>query len=270
MKGAVRTGPSEASIDREQISGALLRGDLMLHFQPQISLTTDRWVSLEALLRWRHPERGLLSPASFLSIVEETPLIHEMGAWVLREACERAAGWYRRGLWSGRIAVNVSATQLEAGEFPDTVHTVLEASGLPADLLELEITETVPVRDTERAKHMLETLRRRGIRVVLDDFGTGCFTLHCLSQLPVDSVKIAAPFVHESGISRRSAALLRGLVAFAHGLGLDVIAEGIETAEQKAFLQGVGCDTGQGHFFVSPCDVNSVEQQMSRRSGERP
>jgi diguanylate cyclase (GGDEF)-like protein len=233
---------------------ALLRDELRVHYQPLVSFDCSEVTGFEALLRWQHPERGLLGPADFLPIAEETGLIVPIGAWVLRAVCFQAAAWAADAPEGHemRVAVNLSARQLA---HPDLVATVAEAlaqSGLPPHLLVLEITESVLMTDRELAVTILHALRSLGVRLSIDDFGTGQSSLGYLKTLPVDSLKIDRSFVDGLGTDPDDSAIVEAVVHMGHALGLTVTAEGIETPAQLSELRALGCDLGQGFYFARP------------------
>jgi EAL domain-containing protein (putative c-di-GMP-specific phosphodiesterase class I) len=234
---------------------ALLRDELRVHYQPLVEFDCSEVIGFEALLRWQHPERGLLAPAEFLHIAEETGLIVSIGAWVLHEVCRQAARWAADAPPDARplgVAVNLSARQLA---HPDLVATVAEAlaiSGLEPHLLVLEITESVLMTDRELAVTILHALRSLGVRLSIDDFGTGQSSLGYLKTLPVDSLKIDRSFVDGLGADPDDSAIVAAVVHMGHALGLTVTAEGIETPLQLSELRSLGCDLGQGFYFARP------------------
>jgi diguanylate cyclase (GGDEF)-like protein len=253
---------------------ALLRDELRVHYQPLVSFDCSEVIGFEALLRWEHPERGLLGPGDFLSIAEETGLIVPIGAWVLREVCKQASRWAAdadEGAALG-VAVNLSARQLA---HPDLVATVAEAlaqSGLPPQLLVLEITESVLMTDRELAVVILHALRSLGVRLSIDDFGTGQSSLGYLKTLPVDSLKIDRSFVDGLGTDPDDSAIVEAVVHLGHALGLTVTAEGIETPKQLSELRALGCDLGQGFYFArpQPSEVAAALVRHRLRWVERP
>ena len=206
-------------------------------------------------MRWQHPERGLLAPDSFIPLAEDTRLIVPMGEWILREACAHATRFPSAGGEAWFVAVNLSARQFQRGNLVRTVEQALAASGLPANRLELEITESVAMGDLREAIHTLGLLREMGVRVVLDDFGTGHSSLAYLKSLPLDAIKIDRTFVAAIPGSEADASLVTAILEMARGLRLRVIAEGVETEEQLAFLYANGCRQAQGHLFGPPVPV---------------
>jgi diguanylate cyclase (GGDEF)-like protein len=231
---------------------AVADGELRLEYQPQRHKNGDI-IGFEALVRWHHPQRGIIPPAAFIPIAEETNLIIDIGEWVLREACREAATW-REGL---QVAVNVSAIQFRRGDLQHLVGTVLRESGLAPPRLELEITEGVLVENVARAALLLKGLKTLGIRIALDDFGTGYSSLSYLQSFPLDRIKIDRSFVACLGRTERSLAIVRAVIGLAHGLGLPALAEGVETADQLATLVGEGCDELQGFLIGRPHPIEA-------------
>jgi diguanylate cyclase (GGDEF)-like protein len=233
------------------LHGALAAGELALAYQPQIDLRTGKFVSAEALLRWRHPSRGPVSPALFIPILEETGLINEVGAWVLEKALADFATWRKAGLPFERVAVNVSARQLLDRNFADQLAKTVAEAGLVGQDLEIELTEASLVEDFRTANEVLSQLRAHGIRIALDDFGTGYSSLAYLNELAFDTLKIDRAFVVNLP-AEKSLAIVKAIVAVADALGKDVVAEGIESQLQYGQLAALGCDFGQGYLMAKP------------------
>ncbi len=235
---------------------ALENGEFKLHYQPQVDLASGRVIGAEALLRWQHPEQGLVSPLDFIPLLEENGLIVEVGEWVLLEACRRCRQWQAEGLPPIRIAVNLSARQFRHGDIEAVVRRVLDSTGLDPKLLELEVTEGIVLHDTDAVIHTLRELNALGVTHALDDFGTGYSSLSYLQRLPVARIKVDRSFVTHITSSQGDAAIVRAVVGMAHSLGLSVIAEGVETEGQLGFLRGVGCEEIQGYYFSRPLPEN--------------
>jgi len=233
---------------------ALAREQLSLVYQPQIALADGRVVACEALLRWQHPSHGSVSPMRFIPLAEETGLIGPIGEWVLRRACAELANWHARGLAELRVAVNVSAVQLQQPGFADRVARVLEQTGVAPERLELEVTEGVMMHGAERGIHMLEALRALGVRLSIDDFGTGYSSLAYLQRFALDQLKVDKSFVRLMDRDPGSAAIARAVVALGRTLGLEIVAEGVENPAQLAMLRQMGCDLVQGFVFSKPLD----------------
>jgi len=234
------------------LSHALERGQLVLQYQPRISLGGSQVVGIEALVRWRHPVLGLVPPARFIPLAEETGMIEDIDLWVLREACTRAAAWHAEGLPLGRVSVNLSARKFQQAGLAQRVRRVLEDSGLDPARLELEITESTVMHDTEDAAAVLRSLKALGVTLSIDDFGTGYSSLSYLKRFPLDVLKIDRSFVKDVVGDPNDAAITRAIIALAHGLNLEAVAEGVETAEQANFLKDNGCDEIQGYYYSPP------------------
>jgi diguanylate cyclase (GGDEF)-like protein/PAS domain S-box-containing protein len=231
---------------------ALERHEFVLYYQPQVDLARNEITGVEALVRWQHPQRGLLPPAAFLGLAESTGLIEQLTAWVVDEACGQAAAWRDQGAPQLRMAVNLSARDFRSERVVGVVAGALERSGLAPSLLEVELTETAIVEDGAATARQLEALQDLGVTVALDDFGTGYSSLSHLRTLPISRVKIDRSFVSQVSDERRSAAIVGAMVDLIHSLGLEAIAEGIETQEDLNFLRGYACDLGQGYLFSRP------------------
>ncbi|WP_315835111.1 bifunctional diguanylate cyclase/phosphodiesterase [Bradyrhizobium prioriisuperbiae] len=235
---------------------ATMRGELKLVYQPQQDLQSGVVSGFEALLRWNHPLRGAISPATFIPIAEETGAILEIGTWVLREACREAASW-RQPLM---IAVNVSAVQIHSANLVQTVHQILLETGLSPGRLELEITETALVRDLNRALMTLRQIKALGIRIAMDDFGTGYSSLSNLRAFPFDKIKIDRSFIASVHSNEQAATIVRAVLGLGRGLGLPVLAEGVETGDELEFLQGEACDEVQGYLFGRPSAITEFRE----------
>ena len=236
-------------------------GQLRLVYQPIVSLESGRVSGLEALVRWQHPDRGLVAPGEFIEIAEENGSILPIGRWVLREACERAVAWQAEGLIGSDlfVCVNVSAREIQQPGFVGAVEEALAWAGLEASRLILEITETALIKATSLTVSTLESLRNLGVRVVIDDFGTGYFSLSHLRQFPVDALKIASEFIQVADNDARSAALAGAIVALGESLDISTVAEGIESKEQAERMRSLGCTYGQGFFFAKPMTPAEIE-----------
>ncbi|MBS1190057.1 MAG: diguanylate cyclase/phosphodiesterase with sensor(s) [Rhodocyclaceae bacterium] len=235
-----------------RLRNALLRSEFSLHYQPQVDLDSGAVVGVEALIRWNSEDLGCVSPAEFIPIAEASGQIVPIGDWVLAEACRQAALWYRQSGHSLSVAVNISARQFRDSDIVGSVTRVLAETGLPVHLLELELTESMLMRDAARAAETLARLKEIGVRIAIDDFGTGYSSLSYLKRFPIDHLKVDRSFVIDISGSQHDRAIVCAIVALAHNLGLKVIAEGAETAEQMAFLQKLGCDQVQGYYVSRP------------------
>ena len=242
---------------------ALDRGELVLHYQPQINIATGRVTGVEALLRWNRPGFGLVAPKDFIPIAEETRLIVPIGEWVLREACRQARAWQSAGSPDFRMAVNLSPRQFQHSDLPQVIASALEFSGLPPGNLELEITESLAMQNTARTITTLQRLREMGVQIAIDDFGTGHSSLNYLRSFPIDSVKIDQEFVQEIETSAADRAIIAAVIGMARGLSLRVIAEGVETEQQLDFLREQGCEEVQGFLFSEPVPAGSLQPGSS-------
>ncbi|HET6341603.1 MAG TPA: EAL domain-containing protein [Gemmatimonadota bacterium] len=249
----------EHAILHQDLHGALEREEFFLEYQPQVDLRDGRLIGVEALLRWRHPTLGLLYPDRFIMICERSGLMVPLGLWVLREACSQRQKWLDSGRNDFIMAVNVSAVQLRDPGFARDVVRVLEETGLPPDLLELELTESVLMRNTESLHEFLGMLQNRGVRFTIDDFGTGHSSLRYLTDFDAGKLKIAMDFVHGVGTGCDDDAIVDAVVSLGHKLGRRVIAEGVETPAQVAFLRSCGCDEAQGSHFGWPVSAEEFE-----------
>jgi EAL domain-containing protein (putative c-di-GMP-specific phosphodiesterase class I) len=231
---------------------ALERNQLEVYYQPQISLSNGRIVGAEALLRWHHPELGIISPAKFIPLAEETGLIIQIGEWVLREAAKHAVLFVEMGLPLQWIAVNVSSTQIHRGNFADTVYSILVETGCDPNLLELEITESAIMNNAEFVIEVFRRIKDMGVNLALDDFGTGYSSLSYLKRFPLDKLKIDQSFVRGLPHDQEDAAIAGAIIALGQSLGFSVIAEGVETLEQEAFVRSKGCQEAQGYLYSHP------------------
>jgi diguanylate cyclase (GGDEF)-like protein/PAS domain S-box-containing protein len=237
---------------------AIERDELTLHYQPQVCLRSSRIHSMEALLRWHNPVLGPVPPCDFIPLAEDSGLILPIGDWVIRQACLQNKAWQDAGLQPLRVAVNVSAHQFMAGTVPAVVRAALQESGLAARYLEVEVTESVMMRDTEATAKQLAELSAMGVSISLDDFGTGYSSLGYLSRFTLDKLKIDQAFVRNITTEPRSAAIAQATIALAHGLSMAVVAEGVETEAQLSFLNGIGCDAVQGYLFSRPVPADDM------------
>jgi diguanylate cyclase (GGDEF)-like protein len=233
-----------------------------LHYQPKVSALTKQMHSVEALIRWRHPVDGLVPPDRFIPLAEESGLIVSIGEWVLREACRQVRAWQDLGLPAMRVAVNVSALQFRRHDLVETVQGALSDAGVDARYLEIELTETALTSNPEESVEILERLSRMGVIVSVDDFGTGYSSMSYLRRFPIDKLKIDRSFINHLMTSADDASIVRAIISLAHGLRLKVVAEGVETAEQVACLQKLGCDQFQGFYFSRPVTATAFEELL--------
>ena len=228
---------------------ALSRNELVLHYQPLVRVSDNRTVAAEALLRWQHPELGLVPPMQFIPLAEETGLILPIGEWVLRGACRQHLLWIEAGLPPIQMMVNISVRQFRDKNFADMVSQVLTDTGMPPQRLTLEITESILMDGTDHSLRLLEYLQGMGVRIAIDDFGTGYSSLGYLKNFPIDELKMDRLFIGDIDCNPRDAAIAAAIVTLAHSLGMQVVAEGVETAAQLGILRANGCDLAQGFHF---------------------
>jgi len=246
-----------------KLTQALERLEFQLYYQPQVNLITGRIIGAEALLRWKDPELGLVYPAKFISIAEETGLIIPIGEWALRTACIQAKAWERSNRLPIRISVNLSARQFRQDNLVETVAQILQETELSADVLALELTETSVMENVEATILILQELKRWGVHISIDDFGTGYSSLNYLKRFPIDTLKIDQAFVRDITTDPNDAAIAKAIIAMAQSLQLKVIAEGVETQEQFNFLRQSGCHAMQGYLFSPPVPADEFELLLS-------
>jgi diguanylate cyclase (GGDEF)-like protein len=244
------------SIERLMLETALRRAlehqQFALHYQPKVDLATGQITGVEALLRWTHPELGVLPPAQFIPLAEETGLIVPIGRWVMREACAQNMAWQRCGLQPISMAVNLSPRQFVDESLLQDIDEALAASGMSAVLLQLEVTESMVMRNVTRAIKVLDAVQSRGIRLAIDDFGTGYSSMSLMKQFPIDTIKVDRSFVRDLPRDSEDQAIAQAIIRMGKALGMTVIAEGVETTEQESFLRDHGCDEMQGFLFSKP------------------
>ncbi|HMI53007.1 MAG TPA: EAL domain-containing protein, partial [Candidatus Saccharimonadales bacterium] len=244
---------------------ALERDEFLLHYQPKVNLVTGEITGVEALIRWQHPDHGLIAPAQFVPIAEDCGLILPIGRWVLREACRQAFEWQAAGLPFKRISVNVSASEFRDKAFVEHVATILEETGLDPHCLDLELTEGVLMANAEATGAVLYALKALGVYLAVDDFGTGYSSLSYLRQFPIDVLKIDQSFVHQITADPDDSTIVSAIIDMGRNLKQRVIAEGIETYAQLAFLQARHCAEGQGYLFSRPLPANDLVYLLQTR-----
>ncbi len=243
---------------------ALAQNELVVHYQPLVDLRSGRIEAVEALVRWQHPELGLVGPSEFIPIAEATGLIVPIGPWVLRTACAEVRRWQQCGFPDLSVCVNLSARQFKDPELAAEIRTALEQTGLPPDCLELEITESSAMENAEITTTILNEIKSLGVRISIDDFGIGYSSLSYLKRLPINTLKIDQSFVRDITSDPDDAAIARAVIAMAHSLKLKVVAEGVETSEQLAFLTAHRCDKIQGFYFSRPLPPELCEPILER------
>jgi diguanylate cyclase (GGDEF)-like protein/PAS domain S-box-containing protein len=262
---------NEESLERVRIESAmrtaLERDEFVLHYQPQVDLQTGQIVGMEALIRWKHPELGMVPPSRFVGVAEETGLIVPIGAWVMRTAAAQNKAWQDAGLGHLRVAVNLSARQFSAADLVAGIEQVLRDTGLDPACLELELTESLFMSDVTPAVELLHRMKALGVKLSIDDFGTGYSSFSYLSRFPIDVLKIDRSFVNDITHDANDAAIVASIIALAHNLRLSVIAEGVETVEQLDYLRHQGCDEMQGYYFSRPLPAHEFEQLLRQRRG---
>jgi diguanylate cyclase (GGDEF)-like protein/PAS domain S-box-containing protein len=249
---------------------AIERGELRLFYQAKIDLATNRIIGAESLVRWQHPTLGLISPAKFIPVAEESGLIVPLGEWVLRAACEQVRAWQREGLHL-QVAVNVSARQFQQRNLAEVVMGVMADSGVDPQFVEIELTESAIMNHPEASISTLERMKSRGIAISIDDFGTGYSSLSYLKRLPLDILKIDQSFVRDISTDYNDAAIVRAIIGLARSLGIKVIAEGVEDDSQLSFLNAYGCNYGQGYLFARPLDAPTFFELIRKQgTGKKP
>jgi diguanylate cyclase (GGDEF)-like protein len=244
--------------------GALNRGEFYIHYQPQVELESNDITGLEALLRWNHPELGFVSPALFIPIAEQIGVIHELGEWVLRNACSQNKAWQEQGYPPVTMAVNVSAIQLQNIAFADQIHQILDEVDMDPKYLEVEITESTTMNEAFDVVHLMGEIRNKGIKISIDDFGTYYSSLARIKDLPIDKIKIDKKFVDGIEMGDKDKAIIRTIINLAKNLSLEVIAEGVEEENQMRFLKRESCDDVQGYYFYRPMSAEDVESAFKK------
>ena len=256
---------NERSLIEKHLRTAVARGELVLHYQPRVHLQSGRVTGVEALVRWQHPELGMVPPGRFIGIAEETGIIVEIGGWVLHEACRQNVQWQKAGLAPMHVAVNVSARQFRHSGFSAEVTAALAASGMDPRYLELEITESLMMDNVDEAVGTLKQLKHAGVTLSIDDFGTGYSSLSYLRHFPLDFLKIDQSFVRDMLGDANGAAIVRSIIALGHSLNFEIIAEGVETEAQRDYLREHGCDEMQGYFYSKPLPARELDSLLRHR-----
>ena len=253
---------AEALATETRLRRALERHEFVLHYQPKVTIADGRIVGVEALIRWQDPDKGLVPPDQFIPVLEETGMISEVGGWVVLQALTDHAAWATCGFALPNVAVNVSSIQLQRNDFVETMIDVVQRAGDNAEALQLEVTESLLMRDVEASSRKLSILRGLGMKVAVDDFGTGYSSLSHIARLPIDTVKIDRSFISGITASAEDATIVAGIIALVRSLELRVVAEGVETVEQAQHLAGLGCDEAQGFFYSRPVPAAQIETLM--------
>jgi EAL domain-containing protein (putative c-di-GMP-specific phosphodiesterase class I) len=263
FKPAMNVRAVERQSVEENLRRALEREEFTLQYQPKIDLKSGKITGAEALIRWIHPKRGPVSPAQFIPVAEDCGLILPIGKWVLRAACQQVRTWMDAGLDPGTMAVNISAMEFRDVKFIDHVFAVLRDTSLNPSYLELELTESVLMKRAESAASVLKTLRATGIRVAVDDFGTGYSSLSYLRKFPIDALKIDQSFIRQIATAIDETTIVAAIISIGRSLNLRVVAEGVETLEELAFLQAHQCHEAQGFYFSRPVDPQHFAQLLT-------
>ncbi len=246
-----------------QVASGLKQTEFQLHYQPQVDLATGHIIGVEALLRWKHPRRGMIPPKIFIPIAEEMGLIVSLGEWVLQTACAQAQSWQTLSVMPLKVSVNLSVRQFQQEKLAQRVGQILSETGLNPKLLVLELTESVLMEDVGATVSVLRELKQLGVEISLDDFGTGYSSLNYLAALPIDALKIDQTFVRQGAINVGAAAISTAIITMAQSLNLSVVAEGVETQKQLTFLQGIGCQAMQGFLYSPPIPVDEMQSLLS-------
>ncbi len=259
---------TEAAIEKVQLESdlrrAVERNEFILYYQPQVTLPAGKIVAMETLVRWQHPDLGLVPPDKFIPLCEETGLIVPIGEWILTAACEQLLTWRKQGMGVRRIAVNLSGHQIQQKNLPEMVEKVLLETGCPSGSLELEITEGFIMQHPEQAISVLQQIRKLGVELSIDDFGTGHSSLNYLKRLPINRLKVDRSFVWDIGENPDGEAITRAIIAMGQSLNLNITAEGIETPEQREFVESHGCNEAQGFLFSRPLPAEGISELLER------
>jgi len=259
-------GRTALAVTKDDLRWAYERQEFLIHYQPQVDLKTGQIVALEALVRWNKPGTGLIPPLDFIPLAEQTGLIVPIGEWVLRSACMQTFRWQKEGLPPLTIAVNLSARQFQQQDLSAQIAEALRVSGLSPRQLDLEITESHAMQDANFTLSVFHDLQAMGVRISIDDFGTGYSSLGFLKQFPINTLKIDRSFVKDLAKDAKDEAIVSAIIVLAHRLGLDVVAEGVETEAELAILRRHQCDRMQGYFFSKPLPAAEIEALL--RSGK--
>jgi predicted signal transduction protein with EAL and GGDEF domain len=270
FEGGMSTSVEERVQLESELHTALEQGQFQLYYQPKVHTQTGAVRSAEALIRWIHPQRGLIPPDTFIPLAEECGLIGAIGEWVAREACRQARAWQDQGLPPLRVSVNLSPSQFRGSGLTDTIRGALDGAALDPQYFEVELTESAVMSDPEESIAILEQLSSMGVMVSVDDFGTGYSSMSYLRRFPIDKLKIDRVFISEIASRPEDASIVRAIVSLAHSLRLKVVAEGVETPAQLEFLKAIGCDEYQGYHFSRPLPGDEFERLIREKANSEP
>jgi len=249
---------------KNELRSAISNSEFELYYQPQIDIADAKIIGLEALIRWRHPVQGLLPPGDFIELAEETGQINAITDWVIAEACKQLAHWQNMGLHNLRVAINVSPREFERDDMVDQISTHLTRHHLPSGSLEIEITEKILLQDVPRIVSKMKSLREHGVRISVDDFGTCYSSLNYLRHFPISTIKIDQSFIRDLSEEHCTSPVIQAIIGIAHGFGLHLLAEGVETSFQMKTLQELGCNEMQGYLFSKPVPAADAEHLLCR------
>jgi len=250
------------------LRNAITKKELLLYYQPKVDLNSMQIVGMEALIRWNSKELGFVSPADFIALAEDTDLILPIGAWVLKTACKQVSAWKEAGYGDFLMSVNVSVRQFNRADFIETIQTTLDEAGLKASQLELEVTESILMKDIDLSSQTMRRLRSMGVKISIDDFGTGYSSLSYLKELPIDTLKIDKVFIDDIVASTDKAPIVETIIILAKNLGLNVVAEGVESLDQVNYLTERGCDQIQGYYFSKPESGELIEKKLIKANAK--
>ena len=245
-----------------ELRSAIEKDELLLYYQPQISLQSGQMTGAEAVLRWHHPRLGIIPPARFIPLAEESGLIHEIGHWVLKEACDQTYYLHRQGLFQGRMAINLSVRQIMQTDLILRFEQIIAESNCPPELLQLEVTEGIFMGQMQQSVPVLNVFKKLGVTIAIDDFGTGYSSLSYLKQLPIDKLKIDRSFIRDLPHDSDAIAITQAIISLGKNLGLSIVAEGVETLAQQTLLQKMNCEEGQGYLYSPPVPANAFEEML--------
>ncbi len=262
FSGKMNAQAAEKQALSSDLHHAIKRDELFLVYQPIVDMISGNMAGMEALLRWRHPQRGLIAPVTFIPLAEESGQILSIGEWVLRSACKQLLEWQKQGYEVPRLAINLSAKQLQQKSLIDTILSILKETGVDSRYIGIEITESMLVHNIEEVAEALLSLSNMGLEISIDDFGTGYSSLSYLKRFPINKLKIDKSFVDNISTNSDDAAIVKAIIAMAHGLSMKVVTEGVETIEQLEFLRLHGCDQYQGYIYSKPLPASEISAKL--------